>query len=100
MKILKVIDLGDDVLEVTGLDDNGQEVTAKGWVSAMITHYDADDYYQEDTIVVEEVPDAAEFTDGDIPENAYVGGKRTTVYTKGMLRPDATPRVMTKAEKE
>jgi hypothetical protein len=39
LTVTKVLDLGDDTLQVTGLDGDGNEVTATGWVSAMTNFY-------------------------------------------------------------
>jgi hypothetical protein len=44
MRVTRVDDLGDDRLRVVGVDDNGEEVEAQGWVSAMTNHFDAAHY--------------------------------------------------------
>lgn len=42
--LTRVVDLGDDVLQVTGVDGDGNEVTGSGWVSAMTNFYPATAY--------------------------------------------------------
>lgn len=49
LKLLKVTDLGDDVIEVSGFDSDKPEerLTVRGWHSATQNHYDADDYGED-----------------------------------------------------
>jgi hypothetical protein len=37
--LVKVTDLGDDVLQIDGLDADGNPVTVTGWVSAMTNYF-------------------------------------------------------------
>lgn len=75
---LKLLDLGNDVLEVHGTID-GRAATARGWVSATTNHYNADDY--------EEIAEPAK-------------GKQHKGEVAGRhLKASAKPRVMTKAER-
>ncbi len=48
LKITRVIDLGNDILEVRGFDDTTmEEVVAHVWLSAMDYHYDAEHYGED-----------------------------------------------------
>lgn len=44
MTVTEVLDVGDDVLLVKALDDDGNELEARGWVSATSNHYDPGSY--------------------------------------------------------
>lgn len=100
MKIIEVVDIGNDVLQVKGRTSDDEIVTAYGWVSAMTDTYKPNDYFTEDTVIEEKVEDATQFTPEDMPENAYEGGVRYHYYVKGDIKPDAKPHDMSKKEKE
>lgn len=69
INLLKVIDLGNDVLEVTGFESDNptQIITAHGWVSAITNHYDADDYSENGDLKEDATP--REMTDKE--KNSY-----------------------------
>lgn len=72
MKLTDVSHLpGDDVLTVVGVADDGAEVTASGWVTAMANYFPPESYYTD--------------ADGDT--------------LSGHLKPGSTPREMTADEK-
>jgi hypothetical protein len=83
--IESVVDAGNDVLLVTAHDEDGNEVTATGWVSATTNHYDAGDYY----------PAGSELPQDGVDE---LGDPLPPLDVSGHLKPDATPRAMTPAE--
>lgn len=69
--VTRVVDLGNDVLEVSGTVDD-QAVTATGWVSAMSNYYPATAYDSEGHLKASATP--AEMTD-----------RQKTAYWKSLL---------------
>ncbi len=43
IRVTELHDMGNDVLRVSGIDNNGEKITAIGWVSAITNHFDNDD---------------------------------------------------------
>lgn len=47
IELVAINDLGDDILEAVGLDEEGNEIHAYGHVSATTNHFDADTYHED-----------------------------------------------------
>lgn len=61
--VTSVDNIGGDVLQVTGTDAAGNEITAQGWVSATTNHYPASDYDADGNLAAGATPVAMTATE-------------------------------------
>lgn len=58
LELVSVADLGDDVLGAVAHDEEGNEFSATGWVSATTNHYDPESYDSDGNLVKKAKPRA------------------------------------------